>query len=502
MTISLVLPPQGAAAPPSGDGKGSRPRSVRRWLAIDEREPCIALAHGLVGRLLMAMTALLAAAPHFGAWETLLAISAAMAAASLPQWRGRILFMSTWAIAFLATGLGWNDTLGRVSSILQQEQVSDWSPELLASGLLMLVLLGAVWALHWVRQAPQSLLARRPLVTLLLLEVFLCALAMIDGMAGLPRTLLWSFVFVLTPYIWFLPYAIVDQRARDASPPLMQLATLRPFWSPTYLPFGKGAAFLRKHLAKTPRELAVTQLKAVKLLLWANVLYAIKLALDWLFADVLPVPSVEQALIAHLGAQPYPLLLGWAAMILSAAQFALQIAIWAHLFIGIARLAGYRLPRGSWRPLESRTLMDYFNRFHYYFKELLVDFFFVPTFFKLFRRHPRLRMFFATFMAAGVGNALWHFLRDIDLIARVGLATAMETYLSYAFYCLMLATGVGLSQVRVNMGIRPATTRLGRLYSFLFVWSFVVCLHVFSDGSRNHSLGERMSFLASLFGVN
>ena len=34
--------------------------------------------------------------------------------------------------------------------------------------------------------------------------------------------------------------------------------------------------------------------------------------------------------------------------------------------------------------------MDYFNRFHYYFKELLVDFFFIPTFFKMFRNHPRL----------------------------------------------------------------------------------------------------------------
>ena len=501
MTLQLALPPS-AAAPPSGDGKRSRRRSWRKLLAIDEREPVIAFAQGTTGRLLMALTAMLAAAPHFGTWETVLAIVAAMAAASLPQWRGRILFVATWAMAFLATGLGWNDTLARVSEILQQQQVSDVSPVLLAGGLLLLLLFAATWTLLWVRQEPQSLLARRPLLTLLLCEALLCALALIDGLEGLPRALLWSAIFVLTPYIWFLPYAIVDQRSRDASSPLLQLATLRPFWSPTYLPFGKGAAFLRKHLAKNPQELAVTQLKAVKLLLWANVLYAIKLGLGWLFDVPLPVPSVEQALTAHLAGQPYPLLLGWSAMILSATRFALQVAIWAHLFIGIARLAGYRLPRGSWRPLESRTLMDYFNRFHYYFKELLVDLFFVPTFFKVFRRHPRLRMFFATFMAAGVGNALWHFLRDIDLVARVGLAAALETYASYAFYCLVLAVGVGLSQVRVNMGIRPAATLFGRLYSFLFVWSFVVCLHVFSDGSRNHSLGERISFLASLFGVS
>ncbi|MDL2356262.1 MAG: hypothetical protein QFF03_13480, partial [Pseudomonadota bacterium] len=205
---------------------------------------------------------------------------------------------------------------------------------------------------------------------------------------------------------------------------------------------------------------------------------------------------------AFLSGQPYPRLIGWAALALSTAKFSLQIAIWAHLFIGIARLAGYRLPRGSWRPLESRTLMEYFNRFHYYFKELLVDLFFVPTFFKMFRGHSRMRMFFATFMAAGVGNALWHFMRDIDLVATLGPAAALKSYASYAFYCLVLATGVGLSQVRANLGIRPSSTLVGRLYSFFFVWSFVVCMHLFSDGSRNHSLGERLSFLANLFGVS
>lgn len=145
--------------------------------------------------------------------------------------------------------------------------------------------------------------------------------------------------------------------------------------------------------------------------------------------------------------------------------------------------------------------MDYFNRFHYYFKELLVDFFFIPTFFKMFRKHPRLRMFFATFMAAGVGNAIWHFTREINLVATLGPAAALETYTSYAFYCIVLATGVGLSQVRASIGIRPSPTLIGRLYSFFFVWSFVVCMHVFSDESRNHTLGERLSFLASLFGV-
>ena len=333
------------------------------------------------------------------------------------------------------------------------------------------------------------------------LEAVLCGLSLLDIMHGLPRVLVWSLLVVVTPFVWFLPYAIIDQRATAGQPLLLQMAALRPFWSPTYLPFGKGAAYLQKFLAKTPDDLAITQLKGIKLLVWSNLLLAIQAALGWLLVSRFTTPTVAQTVDAFLQGQPYPLPTSWTALAWSTAHFALQIAIWAHLFIGLARLAGYRLPRGSWRPLESRTLMDYFNRFHYYFKELLVDFFFIPTFFKTFRQHPRLRMFFATFMAAAVGNALWHFVRDIDLIARVGLAAAVQTYTSYLFYCVVLATGVGLSQVRAGQGIRPPDTLAGKLYSFIFVWSFVVCLHLFSDGSRQHSLGERLSFLASLFGV-
>lgn len=453
------------------------------------------------GQLLMILTAMLAVAPYFGIWPAAVAVGGAMAAAAWPNLRDPLLFAATWAIAFIGTAVGENDTLDNIVAVMRQERVSELPSAELATGFLLLLIIAVSGALQWVRRDPKSVLARRPLLTLLTLEALLCSLGSLDLMQGLPRVMLWTAVFTLTPYLWFLPYAVIDVRSRVPSSPLMQLAVLRPFWNFTYLPFGKGVAFLRKHLAQTPRELAITQLKGIKLLLWANALFAIRDGLTWVFEAQMQIPTVAQALDAFLDGRPYPLAVGWVAMIASTAKYCLKIVSWAHLFIGIARLAGYRLPRGSWRPLESRTLMDYFNRFHYYFKELLVDFFFIPTFFKMFRKHPRLRMFFATFMAAGVGNAIWHFTREINLVATLGPAAALETYTSYAFYCIVLATGVGLSQVRASIGIRPSPTLIGRLYSFFFVWSFVVCMHVFSDESRNHTLGERLSFLASLFGV-
>ena len=489
------MTPSAAAASRSSDTS-----RLRRFLAIDEREAWVDRAQTPLGQLAIALIAVVAIAGHLGTWQAVLAVAAAMSAVIWTNSRAAILFSATWLMAFAETALGGNDTLDRITAVLHQEQLPDAAALPLALGWLLLVLLGSVVALQWVRRRPQSMLARRPLVTLLALEAFLCCAASLNGVTGLSRAMLWSATFVLTPYIWFLPYAIVDQRSRDPNPALTQLGTLRPFWSPSYLPFGKGAAFLRKSLSKTPAELAVTQLKAVKLLLWANALFALRDALVWLFNDSLQIPRLGDAIDAFVAGQPHALPIAWAALILSMAKLSLQIAMWAHLFIGIARLAGYRLPRGSWRPLESRTLMDYFNRFHYYFKELLVDFFFVPTFFKVFRNHQRVRMFFATFMAAGVGNALWHFARDIDLISTWGPGAAVETYASYLVYSAVLATGVGLSQLRANLGHRPSPTLGGRIYSFCFVWSFVTCLHLFGDASRDHTLGERTSFLFSLFG--
>lgn len=473
----------------------------RRYFAIDQSAQCVRWAQSYSGRLLLALAAFVAVVPHFGSWATAIAVVAAIAATTKPDWRNPALFAATWAAAFIGTATGDNDTLDNIAAVVAMEQLPDFPSVALALGLLLLLLAATGMTLQRVRRAPDSLLARRPLLSMLALEGLLCGMGSLELIHGWPRAVLWAAIFVLTPYIWFIPYAIVDQRAKTPGPMMLQMAVLRPFWSPSYLSFNKGAAFLRKHLAQNPADLAITQLKAIKLLLWANLLFAIRAGLGWVFDTPLPIPSVGQAIDGFLAGTPYSRLIGWTALIVSTARFSLQIAIWAHLFVGIARLAGYRLPRGSWRPLESRTLMDYFNRFHYYFKEFLVDFFFIPTFFKMFRGHPRVRMFFATFMAAGVGNALWHFVRDIDLVAAQGWLPTLGSYASYAFYALLLAIGVGLSQVRANLGIKPSATRLGRLYSFFFVWSFVVCMHVFSDGSRNHTLYERLSFMANQFGV-
>ena len=234
-------------------------------------------------------------------------------------------------------------------------------------------------------------------------------------------------------------------------------------------------------------------------MVWGLCLYLFNLAL----ANSLPNEwmDLDEAIARLIRGDSFSIFKHWAVTIISTTSYSMNIAMWAHFFIGIARLAGYQLPRGSWRPLESRSLAEYFNRFHFYFKELLVELFFVPTFFRFFKTSPRLRVFFATFMAAGVGNALWHYVRDIHLVIQGGFVNSISTFTSYLFYCLALSVAIGISQIRSENQPQRSEAWLARLKDFVLVWGFVSLLHIFGNGSRVHGFEDRMLFLGSLFGV-
>ena len=120
----------------------------------------------------------------------------------------------------------------------------------------------------------------------------------------------------------------------------------------------------------------------------------------------------------------------------------LNISVWGGIIIASARMAGFRLLRNTYRPLEARTLAEFWNRYYFYYKELLVDHFFYPAFLRYFRTNRKLRMFFATFAAACVGNLIFHFIRDIHFVAELGLWRALSGEASHAFYTFVLAIGV------------------------------------------------------------
>jgi hypothetical protein len=318
---------------------------------------------------------------------------------------------------------------------------------------------------------------------------------------GRPQILLWMFVGVFGAYFWFLCYALADQRAKDGSSPLVQLGVFHPFWGSTTTPIGKGAAYLRKVESKDARELAITQLKGLKLLLWVLVLMLLNHALGYTAQGVFGIPVLEDAIAKHVANDSYTWYICWASLIYTFFHNMLEMAIFGGPIVAVARLAGYRLLRNTYRPLSATTLVEFWNRYYFYYKELLVEFFFFPTFFRCFQRHKRLRIFFATFMAASVGNFIFHFMRDIYIAAQFGLIHQLLGFQTFAFYCLVLGSGIGLSQMRIHRQ-KARKSRLGRqLASTVSVLGFYCMLSIFSNTFSAYSLANHFSFLFHVFGV-
>jgi hypothetical protein len=369
--------------------------------------------------------------------------------------------------------------------------------------VMLTVVLVISWAaIHCVRRFPDLILARRPVLTLVTTVLGLLLIAASSVLHGVPQVLLWSFLATFAAYLWFLCYALADQRSKDASSPVVRLGAFHPVWGPSTTPFGKGVAYLKKIEAKNPLELAVTQLKGVKLLAWVWVLKVISDSLRGLALSGLHIPTFEATFAQHVAGNPYPWYLCWGSILYTFFSNLLRVAIWGHTHVAVGRLAGYRLLRNSYRPLSSRTLADFWNRYYYYYKELLVDFYFFPAFLRYFKKHKRLRVFFATFMAAGVGNFIFHFIRDNEYVAEVGFRMTVIGYQTLAFYCVVLSIGIGLSQIRSSRGRTHRGWVRGQLMPSLGVMLFYCLLEVFMITYSPHSLSQRFSFLLHLFGVD
>jgi hypothetical protein len=320
---------------------------------------------------------------------------------------------------------------------------------------------------------------------------------------GEPRVLLWSLTLAFLPYLWFLAYALADLAGGQQAPTAHFLGVFHPFWSNSPVPFGKGVSYLQKFEATTPTELAVTQLKAVKLALWAVMLAALSYALAKIFNQYLAIPEYDDVFSAFVTGYSYPWQICWLSLIAFYLHDVLTITIIGAIFIAYARMAGFRLLRNTYKPLAATTIADFWNRYFYYYKEFLVDHFFYPTFFLCLKKYPRLRIFFATFMAACVGNLFFHFAIDIHFVAEMGWRRALAGEQSHALYTLLLALGIGLSQMR-NRGATRSQKRLPRrLVACAGVALFFCVIHVFdAPEDRMHSLWQRQQFLVHLSGLD
>lgn len=320
---------------------------------------------------------------------------------------------------------------------------------------------------------------------------------------GLWRVVLLGVAMVFPLVIWRCNYLLLSgQLGKMAGTRFTDhLIYLWPAYGGTNSPIAMGYGHLSRNEAKTEEELAKSQLAGIKLillgLLWGISLYAFQ---GLVYGDRIPTLGqlVKQGGDAPLGA-------AWASIYCELVKQVLRLASGGHIAIGILRLFGFNAFRNTYKPLLAESVMEFWNRYYYYFKELLANFFFLPTFTglgKKLKNWPQLRLFFAVFAAAFIGNMYYHVLEKTAMLVCGDVFEVLYDFRSRIFYCLLLAVGIYVSMLRQqHLGGHPRPPGIHRrLLRMAGVWTFFGLIFIWDVKSRA-SFSIRTDFFLGLFGL-
>jgi hypothetical protein len=317
----------------------------------------------------------------------------------------------------------------------------------------------------------------------------------------LVHTALWTLVAVWASCFWFLAYAAVDQKAKLAQSDTVRALYMRPVWGGDVAPIGKGLSFLSRFEARDQEALAATRLKALKLAVWTAILSWTYQVLAAVLHGALGVPRLGAMILGPDYAASLPLTLRWAGLFANYALDLLIIAAWGHAVVAIVRMMGYAIPRNTVNPMASRSIAEFWNRYYYYFKEVLVDFFFYPAFVRFFKSSPRLRIAFATFCAAGIGNFLYHLIFASHVFAKGSPALELDRFVTLAFYVCMLSAGLIASQIWGRKSSPADGVWRHDIRPRMQVILFFCFLKIFDSVWLEGDLSDRFTFLFGLFGA-
>ncbi|MEO8546605.1 MAG: hypothetical protein ABI434_23670, partial [Burkholderiaceae bacterium] len=330
------------------------------------------------------------------------------------------------------------------------------------------------------------------------------------------RSLLLGVAVLFPLLLWRLAYLVLaGQHGRVAGTPWRDhLIYLWPAWGGTDTPYGKGLAYLSQCEAKTTQALAASQLAGIRLLLlavlWRLVLTAFNAVVhgdaNWLARGLggwtAGIPELQDLLQPGFAA---PRLSAWISIYANLITDVLRLAVKGHLIIGFLRLYGFNVFRNTYKPLLAESIVEFWNRYYYYFKELLVTFFFMPTFTgpaKRLRHWPRLRLLAAVFAAAFVGNVYYHVIKESEALAQGQLSQVLEVQGPRMFYCFLLALGIFVSMLREQRrrGGAPQAGGMLRVRRIAGVWTFFSLISIWNTGG-GASFEARFRFFLGLWGL-
>jgi hypothetical protein len=313
--------------------------------------------------------------------------------------------------------------------------------------------------------------------------------------------------------LWRSHYWIKWRLRQTGQPPVWNnLFAALPFFAAGGVPFGKGPAYLAKHEAAGPGELASSQIEGVKLLLLAGLWRVADAALQWTLWGIptswlpawtpfqrAPLPSME--LLMRIPAS-FALWQRWAALYGELFHAVLALAWFGHTIVAAFCLLGFHIPRNTQSPLTATTIVDFWGRYYFYFKELLMDFFFFPVFLKTSRLTVLWRTMLATAAAAFLGNLYYHAVLYSPILASGDTRGFRSLLSARVVYCALLAAGLCASMARALKRPQARTASpLRRAAQVFVVATFFALLHVWNYGGPPIPMERRLHLWKTLVGV-
>lgn len=393
--------------------------------------------------------------------------------------------------------------------------------EWIGISLVIIALLAIAWLIYYLASQYAklpNLIKRNPQLSLhAAYWLLLCTLWLTSTNHSLWHSVLFG-IAICTPYlIWRFGYILLSgQHGRAAKSKLSDhFLTIWPAYGGSDTPYGKGLDFLSKFEAKNEEELAKSQLAGLKLILLATLWRIVMQAMETYVygdnelltrqsaGDVLGVPRLSTLVTEGTNGQ---WLNSWLSIYCELIWQVLNHAIKGLDIIAILRIFGFNVFRNTYKPLLSESIVEFWNRYYYYFKELLATFFFLPTFMQLGKKlanHPKTRLFAAVFAAAFIGNMYYHIIKEAIPMAEGNVYHVVYSLRSRFFYCLLLASGIYFSMLReqARAGKSLSNTLPARILRMAGVWTFFSLIFIWNV-EADASFSARTHFFLGLFGLS
>jgi hypothetical protein len=449
---------------------------------------------------------------HFHENETLIARLQASAAIRwlTPCRRRTLLVAGACCVAVV-------ETMSRHAPWRDYRDLAAWSvPAIALPIVLALVYLLYLMTVHF-KRLPR-LIRARPQVCIHLLFWLLLFWIWLDPLPSSFGFAVVSLIAALLPYlIWRCGYMVLSgQRGKAAGTMFSDhFFYIFPIWDGTNTPPGKGHENLSRAEAQSPAAYSRSVLAGVKLLLLVVLWKGLMQVMGALVYGDPRNPLTGMVGGFHLdiprlrnivnGSVTPSLGIVWLSLYLDLVWETLSLAARGHVWIGLLRLFGFQVFRNTYKPLLAESIVEFWNRYYYYFKELLMEFFFLPTYVRYFRQQPTWRIIFAVFAAAFFGNMYYHVLvAEKPLIQ--GDAERLWSLLGPRLvYCFLLAAGIAFSMLR-QQRLRGQPGSLGRPQGGMYrlrrlagVWTFFALIN-FWNVTAPTSILDRGRLFLSVFG--